>query len=339
MRTMRIGIAVPGHLKTVPMGRYCTETFRGMGHEVLLFDAGSLTLAEKAFLRPVAKMRGKRAFEKTRLNRRLSEAMRGFQPDFFLAIFGFDLFPETVAEIRRRGARTACWWLNDPFQFERGAALAPPYDFFFTNCARSAARHTAAGLRAAHLAHAAFPTVHRPISLSETERAKLASEVCFLGDWGPVRQGILSQLSRKISLRIWGPWRKHLTPRDRLWGCVEDGYFTPEQMARILSAAKVAINLHSWFGYYESGLNPRTFETPACGAAQVCDWKSDLEPHFVLGREIATYRTGEEIEGLLRRLLEDEAARAGLAQSGFRRVLAEHTYRLRMERMLNLAGF
>lgn len=43
MPRMRIGIAAPGHLKTVPMGRYCAETFRRMGHEVLLFDAGSGT--------------------------------------------------------------------------------------------------------------------------------------------------------------------------------------------------------------------------------------------------------------------------------------------------------
>lgn len=336
---MRIGIAAPGHLKTVPMGRYCAETFRRMGHEVLLFDAGSLTLAEKAILRPIAKMRGQHAFEKTRLNHRLAKAMRDFQPNFFLAIFGFDIFPATIAALRERGARTACWWLNDPFQFERGAGIAPAYDFFFSNCACSARRHTSSGLRAAHLAHAAYEPVHHPMPLSDRERNTLASEVCFLGDWGPVRQGILSQLSRKVDLRIWGPWRKHLTPRDRLWSRIEDGYFTPEQMARVLSATKVAINLHSWFGYYESGLNPRTFEVPACGAAQVCDWKTDLDQHFEIGREIMTYRTGEELEGILRELLKNDPGCNDLAQAGLRRVQADHTYRARMERMLELAGF
>lgn len=336
---MRIGIAAPGHLKTVPMGRYCAETFRQMGHEVLLFDAGSLTLAEKAFLRPVAKLRGERAFEKGRLNRRLSEAMRAFEPDFFLAIFGFDLFPETVADLRKRGARTACWWLNDPFQFERGAEIAPCYDFFFSNCSVCAGRHASAGLRAAHLAHAAFEPVHRPVEVEGAERARLASEACFVGDWGPVRQGILSQLSRRVALRIWGPWRKHLHRRDRLWGCVEDGYFTPEHMAKVLSAAKVAINLHSWFGYYDSGLNPRTFEVPACGAAQACDAKVELGQHFEIGREVEAYRTGEELERIVRRLLREDGAREDLARAGLARVRREHTYRARMGRMLELAGF
>lgn len=309
-----------------------------MGHETLLLDAGTLALGEKLILRPLAKLRGDRAFEKSRLNLRVRRAVLDFQPDLFLAIFGFDLFSETVAAFRKAGIRTACWWLNDPFQFERGAEIARAYDVFLSNCARSAQRHAASGLRAAHLPHAAFEPLHRPMTLSERERAHLSSEVCFLGDWGPVRQGILSQLSRKVPLRIWGPWRKRLTPRDRLWGCVEDGFFRPEAMARVLSATKVAINLHSWFGYYESGLNPRTFETPSCGAAQVCDWKSDLESHFVVGREIQVYRSGEELEEILLGLLRDDRARGELAQAGMARVRAEHGYRARMRQLLEAVG-
>lgn len=336
---MRIAICAPGHLKTVPMGRYCAETFRAMGHETLFLDAGTLALGEKLFLRPLAKLRGDRAFEKRRLNLRIRRAVLDFRPDLFLAIFGFDLYPETVAAFRGAEIRTACWWLNDPFQFDRGAEIARPYEFFFSNCARSARRHAASGVRAAHLPHAAFEPVHRPVELSESERTRLASEVCFLGDWGPVRQGILSQLSRKVPLRIWGPWRKHLTPRDRLWSCVEDGFFSPEEMARILSATKVAINLHSWFGYYESGLNPRAFETPACGAAQVCDWKSDLESHFAIGHEVRAYRTGEELEEILLQLLRDDRARGDLARAGAARVRAEHGYRARMRQLLKNVGF
>ena len=78
---------------------------------------------------------------------------------------------------------------------------------------------------------------------------------------------------------------------------------------------------------------------PACGAAQVCDWKTDLDQHFEIGREIMTYRTGEELEGILRELLKNDPVRNDLAQAGLRRVQADHTYRARMERMLELVGF
>jgi spore maturation protein CgeB len=307
-----------------------------LGHDVLLLDAGSLTISEKLFLRPVAKLRGKNRFEKTRLNQRVLDEVRQFRPDLFLAIFGFDLFPETIATIRKSGANTACWWLNDPFQFERGLSIAPHYDHFFSNCAISADRYRQQGIAGAgYLSHAGFTPEHRPLSLSDAEKKEWASEVCFVGDWGPVRQGILSMLSQKIDLRIWGPWRKHLTPKDRLWSRVVDGYFTTEQMVRAFNATKIAVNLHSWFGYYEIGLNPRTFETPACGALQVCDWKEELPRHFREGEEIVTYRTGAELEGKLLDLLQDPAARQRIATAGLKRVLSGHTYEHRMKQLLD----
>lgn len=334
---MRILVASPGHIRTAPMGRYCAETLREMGHDVRFFDCGSLTPVEKLVLRPLAKLRGEERFEKTRLNQRLRHVVTEFKPELFLTIFGFDIFPETVAAIKQQGARTACWWLNDPFQFDRGLAIAPAYDHFLSNCSFSAQRYVEKGIAGAgYLPHAAFLPVHRPVSLSDDEKRRWGSEVCFVGDWGPVRQGILSMLSRKVKLRIWGPWKKHLTPRDRLWGCITDGYFTAEDLARAFSATKIAINLHAWFGYYECGLNPRTFETPACGAFQICDWKEDLLRHFAEEREIVAYRTGAELEWKILDLLKNDAVRQRIAEAGFKRAVSDHSYRQRMKQLIEM---
>ncbi len=335
---MKIIVTTPGHLRTVPMGRYAAETLRRLGHEVVLLDAGTLTLSEKLVLRPLAKLRGRHRFEKTRLNQRVWNAVREFQPDLFFSIFGFDLFPETLASIRKDGVRTACWWLNDPIQFERGLSIAPGYDHFFSNCESSTGRYREAGVNADYLPHAGFISEHRPFSWNGNERSQWESEICFVGDWGPMRQGLLSMLSKKFDLRIWGPWHKHLSRKDRLWGRVTNGYFTTEDMVRAMSATKIALNIHSWFGYYEFGLNPRTFETPACGALQVCDWKRGLASHFCEGEELVTYRTGDELEGRIRELLQDAPRRERIAAAGHKRVLSEHTYEHRMLKMLQKVG-
>ena len=332
---MRILVTSPGHIRTAPMGRYCTETFRALGHEVRFFDSGSLTTSEKLVLRPIAKLRRQNSFEKTRLNQRLLKAVNQFQPDLFLAIFGFDLFPETIAAIRQGGIKTVCWWLNDPFQFERGLSIAPAYHYFLSNCKNSVQRYRKQGISSAdYLPHAAFTPLHHPTDLSQKERAHWTSEVCFVGDWGPVRQGILSLLSQKIDLRIWGPWRKHLSPKDRLWSRVVDGYFTTEDMVRAFCASKISINLHAWYGYYDHGLNPRTFEIPACGTLEICDWKQELSQHFQEGKELATYRTGLELEEKLRELLNDSAARKQIGQAGLARIRSQHTYEHRMKELL-----
>jgi spore maturation protein CgeB len=336
---MRILVTTPGHLRTAPMGYYCAETFRKLGHETLLFDAGSLKFSEKLFLRPIAKLRGEHRYEKKRLNQRLLEGVKKFRPDLFISIFGFDLFPETIAAIRQAGAHTVCWWLNDPFQFERGLSIAPAYDHFLSNCMVSAAAYQKRGIpNAAYLPHAAFTALHRPRELSQTERTHWESEVCFVGDWGPVRQGILSMLSQRVDLKIWGPWRKHLTKKDRLWSRIQDGYFSTDDMARAFSATKIAINLHSWFGYYDYGLNPRTFETPGCGALQICDFKQDLKQHFKEDEEIVIYRTGIELEGKIRELLADASKRDRIIQNSLKQVASAHTYEIRMKQMLDLVG-
>jgi spore maturation protein CgeB len=335
----RIFISTPGHLKTVHMGRYCAETLRGMGHEVQLFDAGSLTLGEKLVLRPIAKLKREHAFSKTRLNARLLAAVKKFKPELYLSIFGFDILPETIHAIHDAGIRTACWWLNDPFQFDRGLKIAKDYEFFFTNCQASAARYVHEGVAGAfYLPHGAFVPVHKPIVPNESDKRRWGSEVCFVGDWGPVRQGILSILSKNIDFKIWGPWKKHLSPKDRLWNRVVDGYFTPEQMVRIFSSTRIAINLHSWFGYYNHGLNPRTFEAPACGAMQICDWKEDLPQHFLESSEIVTFRTGSELESKLKFLLKDEITRNDIRERGLRRIQRDHLYEKRMALMLERIG-
>lgn len=333
---MRIFVASPGHLRTVPMGGYCCETLCKLGHEAILFDAGSLRPMEKLLLRPMAKWRGQNSFEKSRLNARLLQAVRDFKPDIFLAIFGFDIFPETVANLRKQGIRTVCWWLNDPIQFERGLSIAPTYEHFFTNCLSSARHYQKRGmLHASCLPHAAFLPVHRPIELTGEERKIWESEACFAGDWGPVRQGILSSLAQKVNIRIWGPWNRRLHRKDRLRRCVVDGYFTAEDMARIFSSTKAAINLHSWFGYYPYGLNPRVFESPACGVLQICDAKEELTHHFLEDEEIVVYRTGLELESKLRNLLKDDTLRRKIADAGRTRVLKDHSYEMRICQMLD----
>lgn len=336
---MRILVATPGHLRTAPMGRYAAETLRRMGHEVHLFDSGSLTLPEKIVLRPVARLRGEKRYEKTRLNKRLYDAAHSFRPELFLSMFGFDIFGETVKEIGSLGAHTVCWWMNDPIQNERGLALAKDYEFFFSNCETSVKFYRDAGIKSARfLPHAAFPELHHPVKLDAAEHRHWESEICFVGDWGPIRQGVLSNIAKKFEIRIWGPWHKRLDRKDRLWSRVVDGYFTTEDMARAFSATKIALNLHAWFGYFPYGLNPRVWETPACGALEVCDAKTDLARQFREDEEIITYRHGLELESKLKDLLGDASARERVAKAGMKRVQQEHTYEHRLRELLQSVG-
>ena len=127
IKKRKILLTVPGHLKTVPMNRFVYETLIAMGHRVELFDLSASSLPEK-----IHKGIARDHFYAT-LNRQLLSRIDRFCPDLLFSVFGFDLSPETLQKIRKTGTVTACWWLNDPFQYHKSIRQAPYYDYYFTN--------------------------------------------------------------------------------------------------------------------------------------------------------------------------------------------------------------
>ena len=81
-------------------------------------------------------------------------------------------------------------------------------------------------------------------------------------------------------------------------------------------------------------VNQRVFDVPACGGLVLTDYREQMEALFDLDREAVVYRTLEEIPGLIRELLEDEPRREMIAGNARKRILAEHTYGIRLARLL-----
>ena len=81
-------------------------------------------------------------------------------------------------------------------------------------------------------------------------------------------------------------------------------------------------------------VNQRVFDVPACGGFVLTDYREQMEALFDLDREAVVYRTPEEIPGLIRELLENEPRRKMIAGNARKRILAEHTYGIRLARLL-----
>jgi spore maturation protein CgeB len=78
-------------------------------------------------------------------------------------------------------------------------------------------------------------------------------------------------------------------------------------------------------------VNQRVFDVPACGAFLLTDHQESVEGLFEVGKEVVTYKDRGEIADLVRFHLRNDAARETIAGKGRERVLAEHTYRHRIE--------
>lgn len=326
---MRILLTQPGKLNTVPMGRFARDALIQLGHEVIEFDttpnwheklhAGLLGTGDRY----------------AAMNRRFRRAVESESPDLMLAIFGFDISSETLEFVKQRGIPRARWWLNDPFQFQRSLTQARHYDFLFTNSMGSVADYHQEKIRHAHwLPVACAPEVHRRTA----PRPEYRCEICFAGDWSPLREAWCEKLATHFDLRILGPWKRKLSAASRLQSCLIDGFFTPEQMVDMFSSASVVFNLHSWYGQWDHGTNPRLFEAAGCGACQVVDSKRDIPQLFDTEGEVCTFNCMEDMLEKVGVFLADDIRRNSMGENAQRRALAEHTYLERMKKLMEIVG-
>ena len=328
---MKILVAVPGHLHTVPMSRFVPDAAATLGHEVSVADY-SLTLAEKLASRLLKESSAQQAVAP-----RLLRAIEAARPDLFLTLYGANIGAQVLAALRKRGVVTANWWLNDPFQLERGAQILPGYDFAFTNARHSVEAYAALGLKSVHfLPTACEPAVHKPLG----ERASVC-DISFAGDWSLAREQLIGALLRAgLDLRVFGPWRRKLAKDSPLRARLEHGFFSPQRMAEIFAACKATLNIHTWRGRFDHGLNPRVFEAGACGVPQLVDHKRELDEIFDPAQRagMLIYRDDEELLRLARKAIEDAVemrGRALEASASFRR---DHSYRARIAELLRVVG-
>jgi len=321
---MRVLVAVPGNLRTVPMSRFVPGALAALGHEVSAVDY-SLSWLEKL---------KSSADDAKAVEKRLLRAIESARPELFVTLYGANVSGDVLAYLRARGITTANWWLNDPFQFERATKILPAYDFAFSNARGSVEAYAARGIRNVHfLPTACEPSVHRPLPAAEA-----LCDVSFAGDWSAMREEMVGKLAAHgVDIRVFGPWRRKLAQDSPLRARLEHGFFTPQRMAGIFAACKATLNIHTWRGKFDYGLNPRVFEAAACGAPQLVDWKRELDELFDEKERAAmlVYRSDDELLEKAGSLGGDLREKAVAASASIRE---RHSYLARMRELLRICS-
>jgi spore maturation protein CgeB len=87
-----------------------------------------------------------------------------------------------------------------------------------------------------------------------------------------------------------------------------------------------------------SQIKGRTFEVPGSGGFLLTERVPHLDEYFDIGTEIAAYSTREELVEQVRHWLAHPDERAAVAEAGYRRVMAEHTYDHRFAEIFRRMG-
>ncbi len=309
------------------------------GADVTFFDAAEFATSYRALARHGSTGQH-RAYRQGQLAQLIGDTVADVAietgADLVLALAQAPLHPAALERLREAGVTTAFWFVENSRVLTYWRDLAPAYDWFYgIQPGKFLERLESAGAtRPAYLPMACDPACHRPVALGPGELEHFGSDISFAGAPYLNRRHFFGGLT-DFNLRIWGPgWTDPVLAPFVAHG---GGRFSLDEMVRIFAASRINLNLHS--AAHVSRLdpqpdyvNPRTFELAACRAFQVVDRRDPLSGLFDEG-DIATFSSLEELRALISHFLDADDERQAMGERAQSRVLRDHTYAQRVERV------
>jgi hypothetical protein len=206
------------------------------------------------------------------------------------------------------------------------AAECDAFDLIATPSTRRAerlARQTSRPL--VLLEQATDPTVFFPQHDPAHER-----ELVLVGNSRGIMRPILRDLvPTDLDLAVWGEQWERFIPASHIAGL----HLPNEQVRLAYSSAAIVLNDH-WDDMRGEGIvSNRIYDALACGALVLSDHMPELAERF--GDSVVTYHTPGELRTTVARLLADPAERRERAAAGRALVLAKHTFRHRIDALLD----
>jgi spore maturation protein CgeB len=290
------------------------SSLEGMGHDVVAFDFMGIAAAAG------------RESMREQLIATAGEA----EPDLaFFILFTDQLDVATIEAVGRAGrCPTVNWFADDHWRFESFTRhMAPAFDLAVTTDPDALPRYALLPDVRVHLSQWAC---NRYAYSRVTDQLK--HDVTFVGQPHGDRRRTIAHLARAgLPVDCWGfGWPA--------------GPIDHAGMVEVFASSRVNLNLSNSSppGGVKARLrrvlhwNPpaprppqikgRNFEVPGCGGFLLTERVPHLGRYFDLDREVAVYDDAADLPRKIEEWLSDEARRTAVAEAGYRRVLAEHTY-------------
>lgn len=340
---LRVAVVGPMYGGSLPIAGYLERAFRKLGHVSVLIDNAP---AWDLYKQTTESVKNKQASSQlgNMFSHFLGEWTYGraieFAPDICIVMAQAPVGPKFPLRLSAQGVVTAFWYVENWRHLPYWKQVAPYYDCFFHIQPGEFEHHLAdAGCPChAFIQTACDPEVHKPCKLTPDEEKELGCDISFAGAGYYNRIQMFKGLT-DYNFKIWGvDWvARELAPLL----CRPGQRFTPELFAKIASASKINLNLHS-STFCEGvdpqcdAINPRVFEIAACGGFQLCDPCIGLEKLFDFDTELPVYRDLRELRSRIDHFLARPDERKAFAERARARVLRDHTYENRTRQMLDV---
>jgi hypothetical protein len=167
---------------------------------------------------------------------------------------------------------------------------------------------------------------HRIFTSDDAETSERDLPIVFAGGPSPSRTAALRAVA-DLGLQVYGYDRDGWAD-PALVAAHNPALMGRSEMAATYRRARLAINVTRPHG--PSSLNMRVFEAMASGCLLLTDDRADVHALFTEGEHLRIYRSPSDLRVLAVRYLRDDSERRRLAAAGRERVVAEHTYDVRL---------
>mgnify|MGYP005848667653 CR=1 FL=1 len=252
------------------------------------------------------------------------------RPDV-LYLQSLDLFPPEALRSLRGIVRLIVGQIASPLPEKR---FLREFDLILTSFPHFVGRFRAMGIASEY-----FRIGFDPIVLKDLQGIERHRSCTFVGGISPAhrsRIAFLERLARSVDIEFFGYGAETLGSSSAILGRYR-GEAWAMDMYRVLVESRITVNAHIDVAEHYAN-NMRLYEATGCGALLVTDEKDNLAELFRPNVEVVTYRSVEEaIEKIRYFSSHPEEARC-IAHAGQVRTLTEHTYRNRMEELVNILG-
>ncbi len=263
----------------------------------------------------------------------LVKSIEQFQPDLVLLLLGSYVPPATIQKVRKHTkAPVICWCQDHMGTMGRQYILGSKFNYLFAKdqVMVDLFRNYTHIPEIHYLPEACNPDIHRPVSPTAADMERFGCDVTTAATLYYYRSEILESLA-DMDLKIWGP-----VPRfydgPMLKFATGEAVYTRDKAA-CFNASKIVLN--TLFPMEFGGLNARAFELAGCGGFQLITHSEAVSRHFEIGKEIETFRNLDELRDKVCYYLEHDDERRAIADAGRRRAHSEHTYKHRLQEMLD----
>ena len=146
------------------------------------------------------------------------------------------------------------------------------------------------------------------------------------------RLTILTDVASHFPLKIFTPNNNYVIPNASNMGVAD--YLT--ETPYIFHDSK--INLNITLRSIKSGIPLRCMEIMSCGGFLLTNFQSDFFKHFVAGEDFVYFESNDDMLQKIDYYLTHEKERASIAESGYQKVIKNHSYETIFQQIFNIIG-